>query len=40
MLIMLKDIKDKLDNIFREQKTTSNDLQDLKINQTVLLEIK
>lgn len=39
MLKMFKDIKDKLDNIFRQQETISNDLEDLR-NRRVLLEIK
>lgn len=39
MLKMFKDIKDKLDNISRQQETISNDLEDLR-NRRVLLEIK
>lgn len=35
---MFKDIKDKLDTIFREQESISNDLEDMK-NQKILLKL-
>lgn len=38
MLTMFKDIKDKLDTIFREQESISNDLEDMK-NQKILLKL-